>query len=552
MTTETIVEGEARELPEEEAVPERALTVTAPAVQSSVIVGGIAALARMSDETFDENLAALAKVRERVDKVKLALMVDGVDYGPPFAGSKKDVLLKPGTETLLRAFGLADSYVIEETRGNGETEPDLSVLAHARIHISDTSGPVIAEGIGAANTWETKHRYRGGELRVCPDCGKANIMHSRPPRTGWWCGTRDGGCGHSFPEDNKAITDQQVGKAENPDPWDLANTVIKMAKKRALVDGVLTATGTSGLFSQDEDAPGAPKQPTQPAGGAPQGAAPATGQPRQSGPSAAPGPSEAGTGGEDVLPAGVIQAVVSEKPDPNVRIVQDGHTEKRWTGPRPKLELITKVGNRKHTGIILGPLAEAAAVAAIQVGEVVRFIGCVVEEIEWQEGKPKKKEVWGPPPTYLMSDLQVMRDGVWWSVNSAMPTLLPSADVAAGSASEANAEPAAAPSTSSSTTAPDAAKPERMHGVAGEYAAFSGKLLDPIVFTERGDTPIAVLRVVDEATGQLIMAALGEDIEGMVGTKEAPFVGVGDRVGLYGEWKGDWLIVQTVGRKAAS
>ncbi|MDD4112527.1 MAG: hypothetical protein PHC56_05790 [Herbinix sp.] len=37
----------------------------------------------------------------------------------------------------------------------------------------------------------------------------------------------------------------------NQDPFSISNTILKMAKKRALVDAVLSATRTSGIFSQD-------------------------------------------------------------------------------------------------------------------------------------------------------------------------------------------------------------------------------------------------------------------------------------------------------------
>jgi hypothetical protein len=38
---------------------------------------------------------------------------------------------------------------------------------------------------------------------------------------------------------------------ENEDPWVLWNTVLKMAKKRALIDATLSATSSSGIFTQD-------------------------------------------------------------------------------------------------------------------------------------------------------------------------------------------------------------------------------------------------------------------------------------------------------------
>jgi hypothetical protein len=51
-------------------------------------------------------------------------------------------------------------------------------------------------------------------------------------------------------------------KMENPDIADQYNTVLKMAKKRAHVDAILTATGASDIFTQDvEDMPEVISQP---------------------------------------------------------------------------------------------------------------------------------------------------------------------------------------------------------------------------------------------------------------------------------------------------
>ncbi len=41
------------------------------------------------------------------------------------------------------------------------------------------------------------------------------------------------------------------GKVENPNPADMFNTVLKMAKKRAFVDATITATACNDLFTQD-------------------------------------------------------------------------------------------------------------------------------------------------------------------------------------------------------------------------------------------------------------------------------------------------------------
>jgi hypothetical protein len=44
---------------------------------------------------------------------------------------------------------------------------------------------------------------------------------------------------------------QAAGRVENADLADTYNTVLKMAKKRALVDATLTATAASDIFNQD-------------------------------------------------------------------------------------------------------------------------------------------------------------------------------------------------------------------------------------------------------------------------------------------------------------
>jgi len=544
-TEDTIIEGEATDV-----TPSRAVAVVPQAaVQSSLIVGGTAGLALMSDKKFEENLAALVVLRKRVDQVKKALMKPGIDYGV-IPGTDKPALLKPGTETLMRTFGLADSYVLERHIGDGETTPDYEIIAHARIHIGDTSGPIIAEGVGTANTWETKHRYRGSNGRLCPNCGKENVIHSKPPRIGWWCGTRDGGCGGSFIEDDKRITDQpDPGKAENVDPWDLANTVTKMAKKRSLVDGVLTATGTSGIFTQDEDAPGL--------------------APRQNAPGAAGGanPPSGATGGGGAQPDGPagLQGIVEKDPDGirHVKVTRLAGTE------HAKLEVVMKVGTRRHTSMLLDDAANRALGLELRAGEVVRIIGGQVEEVIWQEGKPPKKELWGA------TDVAVLRGGAWILGETFVPSLPledpagrgPETQPRSGTDAEADpTPPVASASPSATTTAGQTASPASTRSAAtpssppalarGEEDAIvtlKVRLIQSISFVKTGDgRAAAILRgaILDD-TGEIVQAVLGDDpegeIEAQLGTKAAPAYGEGSDVTIFGLWKSGWVILTAVG-----
>ena len=56
-----------------------------------------------------------------------------------------------------------------------------------------------------------------------------------------------------------------AGEVENPDPWDLDTTLLKMAEKRAHVDATLRACAASGLFTQDIEDQVRPPAPVEPA-----------------------------------------------------------------------------------------------------------------------------------------------------------------------------------------------------------------------------------------------------------------------------------------------
>ena len=438
MTEDTeVIEGEATEVEDE---PVRALqTVPPAAVQTSLIAGGTAGLALMSDEEFERNLESLEKLRDRVDRVKKALMRPNVDYGT-IPGTNKPALYKPGAETLLRTFGLADSYMVKRIIGDGESEPEFSVSVRALIHIGDTGGPVIAEGVGEANSWETKYRYRGEANRVCPTCGVAAVRRGKDFQTSapnWFCDRKQDGCGANFADNTPAIKDQPApGKAENVDPFDNANTLTKMGKKRALVDGILTATGTSGVFTQDEDAPGHKQQGKAGSGATPSG-------------SGAPGPATAASGGAE----GYV-GPLREEPD-GIRQQRDGGY---------KVELKMKVGNRNHTAIVVGGHESVGPLADLHKGDVIRVWGRYTER-EWQEGKPPVKELLdvtrvileGPPA-------KVLFDG--GGVQPTLPTtgtgVRPMAEVGRPTTTEASPAPHSPPAQEEApppAAAPPAATP---------------------------------------------------------------------------------------------
>ena len=100
---------------------------------------------------------------------------------------------------------------------------------------------------------ESKYRWRAAG-RVCPSCGTAAIIRGKEEYGGGWlCFKKKDGCGAKFKIDDTTITSQDSGRVENEDIADVYNTVLKMAKKRAHIDAMLTATAASDIFTQDLD-----------------------------------------------------------------------------------------------------------------------------------------------------------------------------------------------------------------------------------------------------------------------------------------------------------
>lgn len=189
-------------------------------------------------------------------------MVEGEDYGT-IPGTKKQTLYKPGSDKLCELYGLSDSYriidrLVDFDRGLFDYEIECTL---------SRDGFVVATGLGSCSSFEGKYRWRDSK-RVCPQCGSDTIAKSKEEYGGgWYCNAKFGGCGAKFPKGDSSIEDQQLGRVENDDIATLKNTILKMAKKRAKIDATLSATRSSGVFTQDigddEGKPKAAKKPVQ-------------------------------------------------------------------------------------------------------------------------------------------------------------------------------------------------------------------------------------------------------------------------------------------------
>lgn len=386
-----VIEGEFEELPPE---------TKALVVRSEEQPAGTLAVALLPKAEFDARLVALKGGVERVAQIQRALMKDGVDFDV-IPGTKTPSLLKPGAEKLADFYNLRAEFQVTRTAGDGVTAPPIHYLVKCLLHLGALDGPVVADGQGSCSSWEKKYRYRGGG-RECPNCGKATILRSKyPPKDdrnaapGWWCNAKSGGCGTDFHFDDPRIA-ANAEQTENPDPYELDNTLLKMAEKRAFVDATLRATNASGLFTQDvgdNDTPSADSGAASPRGSA-ETQQPGSREPAEGGHG---NPSSAGDTFEGPV-NGVLESVKEREAEDWMPFPEG----KRIAQGRLKF----KVGNSNHTAMLYGDMAYAVHDAQIKEGERVRVRG-EKHEVEWEQGKPKMKQLWH------VQSVEVQRDGQW-------------------------------------------------------------------------------------------------------------------------------------------
>lgn len=185
-------------------------------------------------------VAAIKQQLAAINDLMKSVMREGVHYGANPGCGDKFALLKPGAEKICMMFRLIVSQIdiVKNELAEGHREYEVSVT------LTSPAGDVLGKGIGSASTMEKKYRYR------------AECMNKEVPSEYWK--TRDiellGGPSYFARKSNKVwLIYQQV---ENPDPADYYNTALKMAKKRALHDAVITTTACSDIFAPEGDGEG--------------------------------------------------------------------------------------------------------------------------------------------------------------------------------------------------------------------------------------------------------------------------------------------------------
>lgn len=202
----------------------------------------------------------VAQVNAIQDAMK-RVMKEDVHYGT-IPNTKQPTLLKPGAEKILLLFRLKALFppenIKERELPNGHRE--IQIVCDVR----DSSGVLIGQGVGSCSTMEKKYRYRGTEVRFTgiplPQGywdlatkkkdfkGAQRLLEDVAAKAGIEAGAKIGR------EKNELQQWEIVVKGEpkeNADIADVYNTILKMAKKRALVDAAITCTAASDIFKQD-------------------------------------------------------------------------------------------------------------------------------------------------------------------------------------------------------------------------------------------------------------------------------------------------------------
>ena len=173
---------------------------------------------------------SIQDVRKNTKLVKQILreaMVEKVDFGLIPGCGDKPSLFKPGAEKLMLLFKLGAFPEVTDL----STSDSVRYLVKTKI-VHLPSGTELGIGVGDCSSDEDKYKWRAS---VCDE--EFNSLPEERKRLKWKKGW-----------DGKPATSV---KQVRTNPADISNTVLKMAKKRSVIDGVISATAASDILTQD-------------------------------------------------------------------------------------------------------------------------------------------------------------------------------------------------------------------------------------------------------------------------------------------------------------
>ncbi|GLQ96431.1 hypothetical protein [Dyella mobilis] len=193
--------------------------------------GQLAQMKQQAVAVYGEQSLTAADIRAQVNLIQdvmRSVMIDGTHYGK-IPGTQSQSLYKAGAEKLMAVFRLGSDVDVEDLGESGE------IHYRVKYKILSPDGRLLGVGVGECSSQEEKYAWR---RPVCKEEFDDIPENMRRVKYKQWQG--------------KTEKQQQV----RTNPNDVRNTILKMAKKRAMVDAVLTVTAASDIFTQDiEDLP---------------------------------------------------------------------------------------------------------------------------------------------------------------------------------------------------------------------------------------------------------------------------------------------------------
>lgn len=188
------------------------------------------ALAKTKVKVMSKQVVEVRQNLSIMHEALTTIMKKDTHYGI-IPGCQKPSLYKSGAEVIMALFRLSSNPVVTDLSKDGE------IRYQVKVNIAAKDGTFVGSGIGECSSGEEKYMWR---VALCQEEFDSFAETMRRIK---------------FKKNKYTGNIEQIQQVRVP-PSDLANTILKMAKKRGLIDGVLTATGASDIFSQDiEDLP---------------------------------------------------------------------------------------------------------------------------------------------------------------------------------------------------------------------------------------------------------------------------------------------------------
>lgn len=194
-------------------------------MQNELVINPLSLIQDIDVKAVSETLAKVKTLQSTLKNI----LVDNHDYGKIPGCGDKPTLLKPGAEKILMALGITSSYeLIEHT----ETFEGKGFFAYTVKCILFKNGSKITEGLGHANSKEKKWALEFVYEKDLPQGSDKDLLKKK-----------------KFETSKGTFYKYEVEADANSK----ANTILKMAKKRAQIDAVLTVASLSEIFTQDFD-----------------------------------------------------------------------------------------------------------------------------------------------------------------------------------------------------------------------------------------------------------------------------------------------------------